>query len=382
MNPNTSGQHVLLDVSITFNLKALVATSVVLIVVNLFTLISNSVIVLSLVKFYAIDHQWTRKGNAIPILLMTSLACTDLLIAVCVMPFNVVEMVYNGKWTLSKLMCTARYEVSHLLSIASVLHVTCMALDRFLAVTKPFQYRPPQKRFGIPPLCASWIIPIAVAILPTINHWHQQGLQDVLTSLENSTTCTRFFNRTFLITTISISLYAPLAATYILYAAILVQIIKNVKKRKSLLTDGTLRTKSKTKVGADVKMVELISTTSSSYSCTVNPKFTISTSEALTTVQDNVITERHAKRSSSLESGKAYRTIGCILLCLSACYFPVVMVTTVYSYDTMKMPMWLATLMGWLPLLSSTLNPIIYCSSLTVRRALHHFYNSSSSFFS
>ena len=68
--------------------------------------------------------------------LIVSLAITDLLLGVLVMPFTTISSVRN-KWIFSHFWCDAQGSLGFLLCQVSVVTITCVSLERYVLFTKP-----------------------------------------------------------------------------------------------------------------------------------------------------------------------------------------------------------------------------------------------------
>lgn len=62
-----------------------------------------------------------------------SLAFADLLVAVVVMPFAAIELT-TGHWRYGQVFCLVRTSLDVQLTTASILHLCCIALDRWVQV--------------------------------------------------------------------------------------------------------------------------------------------------------------------------------------------------------------------------------------------------------
>lgn len=61
---------------------------------------------------------------------IVSLAFADLLVALLVMPFAAIELI-TGHWSYGETFCLVRTSLDVLLTTASILHLCCIALDRY-----------------------------------------------------------------------------------------------------------------------------------------------------------------------------------------------------------------------------------------------------------
>ncbi|XP_012683954.2 trace amine-associated receptor 1-like [Clupea harengus] len=72
--------------------------------------------------------------------LVFSMSVADLLLGMVVMPPNMIESLEKC-WYFGDFLCKFHASVDITLCNASVLHLTCISIDRFCAVTKPLQYQ-------------------------------------------------------------------------------------------------------------------------------------------------------------------------------------------------------------------------------------------------
>lgn len=72
-------------------------------------------------------------------LLIVSLAISDLLVALLVMPFASVLQI-QGKWIFGQVLCDLWTSLDVLLCTASILNLCMISVDRYFAITRPLQY--------------------------------------------------------------------------------------------------------------------------------------------------------------------------------------------------------------------------------------------------
>uniref|UniRef100_A0A3B3TE40 G-protein coupled receptors family 1 profile domain-containing protein n=1 Tax=Paramormyrops kingsleyae TaxID=1676925 RepID=A0A3B3TE40_9TELE len=94
---------------------------------------------------------------------IVSLAMADLLVAVLVMPFSLVRTVDH--WMFGKSVCIAHSLLDVAFCTSSIFSLSCIALDRYLAVCDPLRYSTRMSRRKISCLLLlSWFVPIGVSV--------------------------------------------------------------------------------------------------------------------------------------------------------------------------------------------------------------------------
>ncbi|XP_039734240.1 5-hydroxytryptamine receptor 1F-like [Pteropus medius] len=115
----------------------------------------------------------TRKLHHPANYLICSLAVTDFLVAILVMPFSIVYIVRES-WIMGQVVCDIWLSVDITCCTCSILHLSAIALDRYRAITDAVEYarkRTP-KHAGIM-ITVVWIISIFISMPPLF--WRHQG---------------------------------------------------------------------------------------------------------------------------------------------------------------------------------------------------------------
>ena len=137
-----------------------VVISIVLICLIIGTIIGNSLvcIAVSLVK------RLQTPSN----MLILSLALSDLLVAVCVMPFVAVNEIM-GYWGAGNVVCDIFTSLDVTLCTASILNLCMISVDRYFVITRPFQYavkRTP-KRMALM-IASVWVTSVLISVPPLL----------------------------------------------------------------------------------------------------------------------------------------------------------------------------------------------------------------------
>ncbi|XP_072272467.1 5-hydroxytryptamine receptor 1A [Pyxicephalus adspersus] len=100
--------------------------------------------------------------------LIGSLAVTDLMVSVLVLPMAAHNQVLN-KWTLGQVTCDIFISLDVLCCTSSILHLCAIALDRYWAITDPIDYvnkRTPRRAAIL--ISLTWIVGFSISIPPML----------------------------------------------------------------------------------------------------------------------------------------------------------------------------------------------------------------------
>lgn len=176
--------------------------SILLFGIILLTITGNLLVIISVI----IEKNLRTPSNC----LIFSLAISDLIIGLCVMPLRAAVIVI-GHWPFS-FRCDILFEVKILSVQASVLHLVAIAIDRYLVVSK-FQITLAQSKIRIAFMIAfSWIIPITYVVSPFLG-WHDEEWE----VRNNEFNCIGSHDVLYRIIGILITFYAPVPVIIIFY---------------------------------------------------------------------------------------------------------------------------------------------------------------------
>ncbi|XP_053701129.1 5-hydroxytryptamine receptor 1D [Synchiropus splendidus] len=334
-----------------------ISLSVLLALITLATTLSNGFVIATIFM--------TRKLHTPANFLIGSLAVTDLLVSIMVMPVSILYTV-SKTWSLGQIVCDIWLSSDITFCTASILHLCVIALDRYWAITDALEYskRRTMRRAALM-VTVVWVISISISIPPLF--WRQAKAHEELTECVVNTD------------QLSYSLYSTFGAFYvptilllILYGRIYVAARSRIMKLPS-------------SSGKRFTTAQLIQTSAASSLCSLNsssnqeahfhsgtvevgggsPLFINSVKVKLA---DSVL-ER--KRLCAARERKATKTLGIILGAFIVCWLPffvgtLVMVTCKECwFDPV-----LFDLFTWLGYLNSLINPIIYtCFNDDFKRA-------------
>lgn len=186
------------------------------------TLLGNTLVCATVTKF---RHLRSKVTNYFVI----SLAVSDLLVAILVMPWKAVTEI-TGFWPFGS-FCDTWVAFDIMCSTASILNLCVISLDRYWAISSPFRYeRKMTPKVAYVMISVAWTLSVLISFIPVQLNWHKaqtkaytlpggssgsSGLNT--TSFRSSENCDSRLNRTYAISTSLISFYIPVAimvATY------------------------------------------------------------------------------------------------------------------------------------------------------------------------
>jgi len=114
----------------------------------------------------------TRRLRCLTNCFIVSLAVTDLLLGVLVLPFSTL-MTLSDEWPLGPTFCNIYISLDVMLCTASILTLLAISLDRYLAVTMPLRYATLvlPRRVAVA-MVAMWAVSLAVSFLPIHMGWN------------------------------------------------------------------------------------------------------------------------------------------------------------------------------------------------------------------
>ncbi|XP_030060103.1 5-hydroxytryptamine receptor 1F [Microcaecilia unicolor] len=331
---------------LTKGLTMKILTSLTLSILALITTAINSLVIAAIIV--------TRKLHHPANYLICSLAVTDFLVAVLVMPFSIAYIV-KETWIMGQVVCDIWLSVDITCCTCSILHLSAIALDRYRAITDAVEYarkRTP-KRAGFM-IAVVWVISIFISMPPLF--WRHQG---------NNREDECIIKHDHIVSTI----YSTFGAFYIPLALILILYYKIYRAAKSLYHKRNVSRMAKEEQNGVALLETGKSSKMSSTLCITEKSF----SDPSTDFDRIHITVRNPKsesrqekiwkkqRISSTRERKAATTLGLILGAFVICWLPffvkeviVNICSTCYISDDMS------NFLTWLGYLNSLINPLIY----------------------
>ncbi|KAK5859017.1 hypothetical protein PBY51_003115 [Eleginops maclovinus] len=104
---------------------------------------------------------------------VVSLAVTDLLLGLLVLPLSATVELRSGKWSLGGALCNIYISLDVLLCASSILTLMAISVDRYLAISSPLSYSRRVTRLRVTlALITIWALSLAVSFVPIHLGWN------------------------------------------------------------------------------------------------------------------------------------------------------------------------------------------------------------------
>ncbi|XP_070770738.1 trace amine-associated receptor 13c-like [Enoplosus armatus] len=187
--------------------------------------ISLTTVALNLVVIISISH--FRQLHTPTNLLLLSLAVSDLLVGLLLMP---VEIIYiEACWFLGDILCTLYYVVDYVITSASVANMVLISVDRYIAICDPLHYstKVTKKRVQIC-VCLCWVCSVFYRILLLNDHLEQPGRSNSC-----SGECVVIINYIAGIVDLVFTFIIPITAIILLYLRVFVVAVSQARALRS-----------------------------------------------------------------------------------------------------------------------------------------------------
>ncbi|UJR25238.1 hypothetical protein I4U23_006590 [Adineta vaga] len=194
--------------------------------------IFGNILVIYVIKHF---HNLRITGNVF----LASLAVADVGVSTLAMTFYGLQLV-RGRWILGAFMCRLWFSCDVLFSTASIMHLACIALDRYLSIVRPFDHeRTASERRRYSMIAGCWIgsgllsfIPIFTGIYTTREQRHKISCLNRVHGR-----CTFAVNQAYAIVSSSFSFWVPSAIMIIMYL-MLIRIAEKKESEAHRMMDG------------------------------------------------------------------------------------------------------------------------------------------------
>uniref|UniRef100_A0A3Q3ED27 D(1B) dopamine receptor n=1 Tax=Kryptolebias marmoratus TaxID=37003 RepID=A0A3Q3ED27_KRYMA len=188
-------------------------TGCVLALLIVWTLLGNLTVCAAVYRY---RHLRAKVTN----IFIVSLALSDLLVAVLVMPWKAVAEV-AGFWPFGS-FCKTWLSCDIMCSTASILNLCVISVDRYWAISSPFCYeRSMSKRVAFVMIGVTWTVSVVISFVPVQLDWHRAGIGDAdRLAAPRDGSCDSSLSRTYAISSSLISFYIPVLIMIVTYTRI------------------------------------------------------------------------------------------------------------------------------------------------------------------
>ncbi|XP_066498912.1 D(1) dopamine receptor [Hoplias malabaricus] len=196
-------------------------TGCVLSALILWTLLGNVLVCAAVLRF---RHLRSKVTNTF----IVSLALSDLLVAVLVMPWKAAAEV-AGYWPFGA-FCNIWVTFDIMCSTASILNLCVISVDRYWAIASPFRYeRKMTQRVAFIMIGVTWTLSVLISFIPIQLNWHKARAEsarsaDVDADAEevdaSRDDCDSSLSREYAISSSLVSFYIPVAIMLVTYTRI------------------------------------------------------------------------------------------------------------------------------------------------------------------
>ncbi|XP_026774633.3 D(1) dopamine receptor [Pangasianodon hypophthalmus] len=298
------------------------------------TLLGNMLVCAAVTKF---RHLRSKVTNFFVI----SLAVSDLLVAILVMPWKAVTEIV-GFWPFGS-FCDIWVAFDIMCSTASILNLCVISVDRYWAISSPFRYeRKMTPKVAFVMISIAWTLSVLISFIPVQLNWHK--VQPVSLPLQNTShgapltdNCDSSLNRTYAISSSLISFYIPVAIMIVTYTQIYRIAQKQIKRISALERAAESAKFRHNSMGSNC----------------------------------NMDSESSFKMSFKRET-KVLKTLSVIMGVFVCCWLPFFVLNCMVPFCERNLPCISPTtfdIFVWFGWANSSLNPIIYAFNADFRRA-------------
>jgi len=306
-------------------LDVVIVKAMIIIGVMSAAVVGNTLVIVSVWRF----DKLRIMANAF----IVSLAFADLLVALLVMPFSASQEI-AGRWLFGRITCDVFNANDVLFSTASLLHLCCISMDRYIAITDPFGYadRMTRRRAAITLGCA-WTASALVSHVPI-----HLGLYATQSQQDSDQECSFRVNRFYGIVSSTVSFWTPTTVMVFTY----VKIYREARKQEKQIAAATYP------VGG--RRTPLPDGPSS--------QFHDSEAAERTSHEQRLTQEKRQMRREH----KAAKTLGMIMGAFLVCWLPFFTwyLTSSLCQESCATPSVYISALFWIGYANSALNPVIY----------------------
>ncbi|XP_011356999.1 trace amine-associated receptor 9 [Pteropus medius] len=242
--------------------------------------------------------------------LIASLACADFLVGVTVMPFSTVRSV-ESCWYFGESYCKFHTCFDTSFCFASLFHLCCISIDRYIAVTDPLTY-PTKFTVSVSGICIvlSWFFSVTYSFSIFYTGANEEGIEELVVALTCVGGCQAPLNQNWVLLCFLL-FFVPTVAMVFIYGKIFLVAKHQARKIESTASQAQ--------------------SSSESYK------------------------ERVAKRER-----KAAKTLGIAMAAFLVSWLPYIIDAVIDAYMNFITPPYVYEILVWCVYYNSAMNPLIY----------------------
>ncbi|KAM4633167.1 5-hydroxytryptamine receptor 1E [Polymixia lowei] len=287
--------------------------------------------------------------------LICSLAVTDFLVAVLVMPVSILYITMET-WSLGEVVCEAWLSVDMTCCTCSILHLCVIALDRYWAITKAIEYaRKRSARRAAVMVGIVWVISVFISMPPLF--WRQRP-----TSSSGINQCIIEHDH------LGYTIYSTFGAFYIPMMIILMLYYRIYHAAKTLYQKrGSSRHLSSRSIGSQnsVDQCRTARTFCVSDLSISDPTLTIDTLNVTISIpsfETEIDGPDEKNQICTSRERKAARILGLILGAFIICWLPFFLKELLVGLRVLQPSPLMSDFLTWLGYINSLINPLLYTS--------------------
>lgn len=323
--------------------------AVVVIVLGLLTLLTafiNGAVIVAICT--------TKKLHVPANYLICSLAVTDFLVALLVMPISILYITMET-WSLGQVVCEVWLSVDMTCCTCSILHLCVIALDRYWAITKAIEYARKRSAHRAASMVGIvWVISVFISMPPLFWRQRPSGNSPQQCIIEHDH--------------LGYTIYSTLGAFYIPMIIILILYYRIYNAAKTLYQKrGSSRHLSSRSMGSQNSVDHCRISHTFCVSDLSNSDPTLATDKLNTTIrvpsfERDMDGQDEKNQICMSRERKAARILGLILGAFIICWLPFFLKELLVGLQVFRPSQLISDLLTWLGYINSLINPLLYTS--------------------